>query len=122
MRRFALLCSFLGVFVGCGNPPSFRSVEADEFARVVAEDAVQVVDVRTPSEYDEGHLVGALNMDMQGEAFLEQIATLNSEQPVALYCRSGRRSKVAAEQVAAAGFEVVELDGGILSWQGETVR
>ena len=52
----------------------------------------------------------------------EQVETLDKVRPVALYCRSGRRSKLAAEQVVQAGFEVVELNGGILSWQGETVQ
>ena len=41
---------------------------------------------------------------------------------MALYCRSGRRSKIAADKVASAGYKVVELDGGILSWQGEVVK
>ncbi|MBR3847625.1 MAG: rhodanese-like domain-containing protein, partial [Alistipes sp.] len=42
--------------------------------------------------------------------------------PVALYCRSGRRSKMAAERVAKAGYEVIELDGGVLSWKGALER
>lgn len=107
---------------GCGSKTEFRSVESDEFARLIAEKEVQLVDVRTPSEYAEGHISGAVNMDVQGESFAEQVKTLDKERPVALYCRSGRRSKLAAEQVSQAGYEVVELNGGILSWQGEKVR
>ena len=107
---------------GCSSKTEFRSVEGEEFARIIAEKEVQLVDVRTPSEYAEGHISGAVNMDVQGESFAEQVKTLDKERPVALYCRSGRRSKLAAEQVVKAGYEVVELNGGILSWQGETVR
>ena len=121
-QRFCLLCALFGMLFGCNSKVEFRSVESDEFARIIAEKEVQLVDVRTPSEYAEGHISGAVNMDVQGESFAEQVKTLDKERPVALYCRSGRRSKLAAEQVVQAGFEVDELKGGILSWQGETVR
>ncbi|MBQ6861707.1 MAG: rhodanese-like domain-containing protein [Alistipes sp.] len=121
-QRFCLLCALVGMLFGCSSKTEFRSVESEEFARIIAEKEVQLVDVRTPSEYAEGHISGAVNMDVQGESFAEQVETLDKERPVALYCRSGRRSKLAAEQVVKAGYEVVELNGGILSWQGETVR
>ena len=121
-QRFCLLCALFGMLFGCSSKTEFRSVESEEFARIIADREVQLVDVRTPSEYAEGHISGAVNMDVQGESFAEQIQTLDKERPVALYCRSGRRSKLAAEQVVKAGYEVVELNGGILSWQGETVQ
>lgn len=103
---------------GCAPQPTFTSVEAEAFACEIAKPEVQLVDVRTAEEFAEGHIPGAVNMDVTAEGFSEQIKGLDKQRPVALYCRSGRRSKRAAEQVAKAGFQVVELNGGILSWKG----
>ena len=122
MKRTLKICLTMGLMsllFGCAPKPSFRSVDAEQFAREIEREEVQLVDVRTAEEFAEGHIPGAMNMDVNGVAFEAQIATLDTERPVALYCRSGRRSKVAAEKVVKAGFEVVELDGGILSWTGD---
>lgn len=113
------MMGLMSLLFGCAPKATFRSVNAEQFAREIEREEVQLVDVRTAEEFAEGHIPGAVNMDVNGVEFDAQIATLDTERPVALYCRSGRRSKVAAEKVAKAGFEVVELDGGILSWTGD---
>ena len=117
MMLFAGLCSIFGC-----SAKGFESVEAAEFAREIAKEGVQLVDVRTASEYAEGHIPNAVNIDVYSPDFAEQIAKLDKEQTVAIYCRSGRRSKSAAEQAVKLGFKVVELDGGVLSWRGKLVR
>ena len=61
----------------------------------------------------------AVNIDVNGTDFSEQIKKLDKKVPVAVYCRSGRRSKLAADQLVNSGYAVTELDGGIISWQGE---
>ena len=101
---------------------TFISVDAARFAEEITRKGVQIVDVRTAAEFAEGHIPGAVNMDVNSPDFGQKIATLDTSKTVALYCRSGRRSKLAAERVTAAGCKVVELDGGILSWRGEVVR
>ncbi len=80
---------------------------------------LQLIDVRTPEEYNEGHIEGAVNIDFYGEDFLQQLEQkLDKEQPAMLYCRSGRRSAKAAEQMKGLGFkEVYDLKGGILDWK-----
>lgn len=113
------MMGLMSLLFGCAPKANFRSVDAEQFACEIEREEVQLVDVRTAEEFAEGHIPGAVNMDVNGVAFDAQIATLDTDRPVALYCRSGRRSKVAAEKVAKAGFEVVELDGGILSWTGD---
>ena len=100
----------------------FESVDAVRFAKHIATPGVQIVDVRTAAEFSEGHIPAAVNMDVNSPEFDAQIATLDKGRGVALYCRSGRRSKIAAQRVVAAGYRVVELDGGILSWPGELER
>ena len=117
MTFFATLCSIFGC-----SAQSFTSVNAEEFAREIEKPGVQLVDVRTASEYSDGHIPNAINIDIYSPDFAKRIATLDKEQSIALYCRSGRRSKSAAEQAAKLGYKVIELDGGILSWPGKTVK
>ena len=117
MSIFASLCAIFGC-----TAKGFVSVSAEEFAREIAQSGVQLVDVRTASEYAEGHIPSAVNMDVLSSDFAEKVATLDKERTVALYCRSGRRSKSAAEEAVKQGFKVVELDGGIISWKGEIER
>ena len=117
MTFFASLCAIFGC-----HAKDFRSVDADEFAREIANENVLILDVRTASEYAEGHIQGAVNIDVLASGFAEKIAALDKAKTLAIYCRSGRRSKSAAEQAVKLGFKVVELDGGVLSWDGKLVR
>lgn len=75
-------------------------------------DAV-VIDVRTPDEYAAGHLEGALNVDVQAADFTARIAELDPEAGYVLYCRSGSRAGVAADQMAALGFDDVTNAGSL---------
>ena len=118
---FSLLLAATSL-VGCQSNTAFKSVDAQQFAEVIANKDVQLVDARTPEEYSEGHIPGAVNIDVKSPDFDTQIATLNPDRPVALYCRSGRRSKLAAERMTNAGLQVTELSEGILSWKGEVVK
>jgi uncharacterized integral membrane protein (TIGR00698 family) len=98
----------------------FRSVGVEEFAAEIAKEGVQIVDVRSKNEFDTGHIKGAVNIDVLQAEFPKKLSEkLDKERTVALYCRSGRRSKRAAEIAVKQGFTVVELDGGVLSWTGE---
>ncbi|MGD8684853.1 MAG: rhodanese-like domain-containing protein, partial [Chloroflexota bacterium] len=63
-----------------------------------------IIDVRTPGEYEQAHVVGAINIDVEAPDFAERIAELDPDVPYLLYCRTGRRSNLAAQQMAAAGF------------------
>ena len=97
----------------------FKSVSTAEFAQIISDTtAVQLVDVRTKGEYDEGHISGALLIDTDSYNFQDKAtAQLSKEKPVAVYCRSGRRSASAASQLVKLGYEVINLDGGILAWE-----
>ena len=99
---------------GCGNK-AIKTVGADEFAEVMTQKDVRLIDVRTPEEYAEGHLAGAENIDVKAADFAERIKGI--EGTVAVYCRGGKRSMMAAAQLAANGCTVYNLDGGILAWQ-----
>ncbi len=120
-KLFSLLLAAASL-VGCQSNTEFKSVDAHQFAEVIANKYVQLVDARTPEEFSEGHIPGAVNMDVKSAGFDAQIAQLDSSRPVAVYCRSGRRSKLAAERMTNAGLQVTELSDGILSWKGEVVK
>ena len=112
-----MLLSLLGMQSACSQQ-AFVSVNADEFESLIANNDVQLLDVRTAEEFADGHLAGAFNIDIkQGDFDKMATAWLSKQRPVAVYCRSGHRSANAARQLVAHGYEVVNLDGGILAWQ-----
>ena len=120
MKRslIALIVAFVGTLIGCSAGNRFTSLEVDAFGAEIQKPNVQLVDVRTPAEYNSAHIPGAINIDVTADDFEQNIQQLNKKHTVAVYCRSGRRSKTAAEILAKAGYRVVELNGGIISWQG----
>ncbi|HYG51448.1 MAG TPA: rhodanese-like domain-containing protein, partial [Flavobacteriales bacterium] len=109
----------LVVLAGCNNARQTETrLTPEKFSQKInTTGSTQVVDVRTPEEYLEGHLENALNIDWNGNAFHEHISKLDRDKPVFVYCRSGRRSGEAAEHMRKNGFkEVYELGGGIVKW------
>ena len=97
---------------------NYANVGVAEFQTFIANHEVQLLDVRTPEEFNEGHIAGAVLVDVNENNFLEQaVAVLDKQRPVAVYCRSGRRSARAANQLANQGYSVTNLDGGVLAWQ-----
>ncbi len=92
---------------------------------MTAKPGSQLVDVRSAEEYAAGHIRGALNIDVNGDGFEAKVAQLDKTRPVLVYCRSGRRSAMAASKLEEMGFkEIHNLDGGIGAWQdgGEPVE
>ena len=97
----------------------FESMTNAEFATIIADTTVQLVDVRTPAEFAVGHIPTAKNIDVRGENFdKEADQQLDKSRPVAVYCRSGARSKTAAQALAAKGYRVYELNKGFMNWNG----
>ena len=93
------------------------SVTVSVFADSIDNPGVQLVDVRTPDEFAAGNIPGSVNIDVQTGHFGETAATmLDKAYTVAVYCRSGNRSKNAAKTLSMMGYNVVELDGGYNDW------
>ena len=108
--------SFYGLF---GQPKQdFKSVDVVDFEKAVADTAYVVVDVRTASEYADGHIPGThFNIDVLEDGFeQEALKALPKDRPVALYCRSGNRSKTAARILSKNGYQVLELATGFKGW------
>jgi len=100
---------------GCSSDSSaVTTVDATELVEVAQDPDVVVLDVRTPQEYAEGHVPGALNIDISSPTFTQEIEALPKDSAYVVYCRSGNRSAQAADQMADAGFgEVYDVDAGL---------
>lgn len=119
-KIFFILFTIMTSLMVSAQDGSFQSVNNDEFSKVIKKKRVQIIDVRTPQEYNTGHLPKAINIDMRQADFQEKAEKkLKTKHPVAIYCRTGRRSKVAAQKLVAQGFEVYELNTGIVQWKGD---
>ena len=106
MKQITLmaLLSLLGLFA-C---KAYKDLSVEAFQkRLIEDDSVQLLDVRTPQEFAEGHIPGAINIDWKADGFLEAAkAALEAVRPVLVYCRSGRRSAEAAAAMEGIGFKV----------------
>lgn len=94
-------------------PTTDFTVPTDEAVALIESGDYTVIDVRTPAEYEQAHVVGAINMDVESADFADQIAELDPEGSYIVYCRSGRRSALAADQMATVGFTHIVDAGGL---------
>lgn len=103
-----LISIFVSLFAltSCSSESNaaITNVDATTFISTISDPNIKVIDVRSLGEFSTGHLKGALNIDVESGGFDAGIANLDKSATYALYCRSGRRSTLAAERMADAGF------------------
>ena len=120
------ICFLLSSLFSCQQSKGdFKTVTVKEFASLIEDASVQRLDVRTMAEYSEGHIPGTININVLDDSFAVMAdSTLQKDKSVALYCRSGKRSKKAAAILSEKGYKVYELDKGFNAWQeaGEKVE
>ena len=122
-----LLLTFFAVLLlltGCGaeDAPTYRQVSSDEATAMMASESdYLILDVRTREEYEQSHIPGAVCVPNESIGSGELSALPRKDQLILVYCRSGNRSKQAAQKLADAGYTNIVEFGGILSWTGETV-
>lgn len=111
------LLAMLGLTNACGQG-NFENADVKAFSELIEDSSVVLLDVRTASEFAEGHIEGAINIDQGQSDFMEKAkAALPTDKKIAVYCRSGRRSANAAGKLAAEGYRCVNLKGGIVAWK-----
>lgn len=115
---FASFCLLFSSLFSCQQKgEGFESLSVSDFANVINDPEVQRLDVRTVAEYSEGHIPGSMNVNVLDDSFVAVAdSVLQSSRPVALYCRSGKRSKKAARILVGKGFKVYELSTGFNGW------
>ena len=119
----AVLCNLLGC---TAQQQNFESLDVEAFEKVISDTSVVRLDVRSIDEYASGHIAKAINIDVMKDDFKTKATSLlPKDKTIALYCRSGRRSKKAAGMLSENGYKVIELHSGISGWinaQKEIVR
>ena len=101
---------------------TFRQIDQDTAKKMMSnDDGHVIVDVRRQDEYDEGHIPGAILIPNESIGTSRPDALPEPDQIILVYCRSGNRSKQAAEKLAAIGYTNVYEFGGINTWTGEIV-
>ena len=136
MKRRNILIGLLlltGIVSGCGGQImdgdgmikecTYAQISQEEAREIMEnEDGYLIVDVRRQDEYDAGHILGAILIPNE-EILTERPPQLpDLDQVLLVYCRSGRRSKEAAQKLADMGYTHVYEFGGIIDWTGETVK
>jgi len=102
---------------------SVQEIHAADFALKMQDPNAVVIDVRTPAEFAEGHIPGAVNINVQAQDFSEKVLAIGQGKTYLLYCRSGARSGRAGEQMVNLGFsEIYNMQGGLSQWTGNLVQ
>lgn len=124
MKRILGVLTTICALVGCQpNRAMYQSVDVATFAKIIQDSNVVLLDVRTQSEYEAGHIPNAILIDVTQADFLPKCKQqLPLDKTIALYCRSGNRSKKAAQLLSQAKYTVVELNTGFNSWKGEVEK
>lgn len=122
MKRHILLplIALALIFSSCKDTSSTQVelVTPEEMQELTDLDEVQLVDVRTPEEYKEGHIENSQNIDYYSDDFENEIEELDKSKPVIVYCKSGNRSGKCIDKMKDAGFvKIYDLDGGITQWK-----
>jgi thioredoxin len=109
------------ILISCDQGGSFRSVSAKDFAqKIKTTENPQILDVRTPDEFESEHLENAQNVNWNSANFTSKVASYNKSKPIFVYCLSGGRSIEAATKLHELGFKnVFDLEGGIMYWKNQ---
>ncbi len=119
-QLFAGFFLFFSTLFSCQQKSDFKSLSVNDFESLIKAGDVQRLDVRTLAEYSEGHIPASININVLDDSFAAlSDSILQKDRPVALYCRSGKRSKKAAKILSERGYEVFELAKGFNAWQQE---
>ena len=116
-KTIAAVLATVFLLTSCSSSTTATNLDAAGFADEITKTDVITLDVRTPGEFSEGHIEGAINIDVEGASFDSEIANLDKTKSYAVYCRSGCRSIIAVDKMSATGFEKLSnLENGINDW------
>lgn len=133
-RILALTAACVLLLTACGTDTSSATEQTEsaatlQYQQITQEEAVElmqadnnsvIVDVRRQDEYDSGHIPGAILIPNESIGTEKPDALPDPDQIILIYCRSGRRSKEAAQKLADMGYTNIYEFGGIIDWKGET--
>ena len=127
-KRFLIALLTFALPLGCvgcsdGGSVTYEQISgAEAKALMDSESGYVIIDARTQEEYDQGHIPGAIMIPEYEIADRAEKELPDKDQLILVYCRSGRRSKIAAEELVKLGYTNVKEFGGIIYWEYETVK
>ena len=127
MKKLVFLLLAVMLLTACGQDKEndqgavYMNITAEEAKQIMdTEEGYIILDVRTQEEYDEGHIPGAIVISHEEIAEKAEKVLPDKNQLILVYCRSGRRSKIAAEALVELGYTNIKEFGGIIDWPYET--
>ena len=113
-----LIIGFAPATIAADQTSGHKRVGVDQFAKILKTKKLTVLDVRTPDEFEEGHIKGAKNINYYAEDFKKQIGKLDKSKAYLIHCRSGGRSGRASKIMIGMGFKLVyDLAPGMMGWE-----
>jgi len=126
MKKLVFLLLAVMLLTACGQDKEndqgavYVNITAEEAKEIMdTEEGYIILDVRTQEEYDEGHIPGATQISHEEIAEKAEGVLTDKNQLILVYCRSGRRSKLAAEALVELGYTNIKEFGGIIDWPYE---
>ena len=126
MKKLVFLLLAVMLLTACGQDKEndqgavYVNITAEEAKEIMdSEEGYIILDVRTQEEYDQGHIPGAIVISYEEIAEKAEQVLTDKEQLILVYCRSGRRSKIAAEALVELGYTNIKEFGGIIDWPYE---
>lgn len=104
-----------------GTASAYAKITADEAQAMMDAGSPTIVDVRTPQEYADGHIPGAINIPVESIGSDKPAELADTDAELVVYCRTGVRSKQASDKLVELGYQHVNDMGGIVDWKGDTV-
>ena len=127
MKKLVFLLLAVMFLTACGQDKEndqgavYMNITAEEAKQIMdSEEGYIILDVRTQEEYDQGHIPGAIVISHEEIAEKAEKVLTDKDQLILVYCRSGRRSKIAAEALVELGYTNIREFGGISDWPYET--
>ena len=116
-KLFTAILAALGIGMGACAQNPYTDVDVNRFEKIIKSDSVQLWMFVNLMSLQKGHIPGAIHIDVLTPSFLSNaLAKLDKKRPCAVYCRSGKRSAMAASLLAKEGYTVTNLSGGIIAW------
>ncbi|MFT7057126.1 MAG: rhodanese-related sulfurtransferase [Roseivirga sp.] len=118
LKRSGLFLLFILAMASSCSPKVAEKLSLEEYESLMADKKkLQLIDVRTPQEFEAGHILNAVMIDFKAADFRTQVKNLKKRKPIAVYCKSGNRSGQAFAILQEMGFrKIYDLEGGITAW------
>lgn len=114
----SFIVTILVTVSGYSQEKAAHLLNNESFKKAIENTEVQLVDVRTDKEFSEGTIEYAKNINVLEDSFVDKTKELSKDEPVYIFCKSGKRSEKARNILLEQGFKTVyELDGGYAKWQ-----